>query len=1153
MSPRQLLKKLEELGIIEEKILKKIRKEIENPEKKVKPKAVLSYLVKKGQINEKQAAKLLKSKPKADEIAEVKVEKKDFDTSDLMGIAPEVKPQAAMDPGATMEQMPADVGKPEESTALIVMPTLTEEPEIEAVELDAHEDPMGGLGGFDDGFTSGGYETQSGEQETKSTLSFAGKKDSSDQWQTKWVYIGSGILGFILILTAVLWLANLGQKPEDMYKAALDSYNNQSFGDATKKLEEYLEQFPNDKNAKTARALRVNSILRSTYGMKNWSEVIQQADTLLVELSEEEDNKMDEIREDLGVMLPRCLVEITAKAKKATELETMEKELGTITDYKAVIDNPVYIPGSIRKKPSIADNLSRIDNNIRTIKGQIDKEKLYKTSLVEIEKLRQAGETDAAFETYQKLTRNYGDLAGRVELRDLMLTISAKERELVKSITPEISVDSKLRPSLIKNSVVLAAKSGEPIDALKGEIVPILADGAVYGIDAGEGSIAWRHFVGFQTTIQPTMLNDEFSVVANQRDHELMVLDRASGAVKWRAEIGEPFLQPTIGERSMIVTTESGKILSVNSETGAVEMATKLPQKQANCPAMIGDRDPYTYQPGFYSNIYVLSNLDLSCKEVFYLGHYEGSITVPPKAWFGYILVAVNGGDYCDLHVLKPRQKGVDLELVQSFSRITSGTVSTPFQRFGRLMLMASDNGEMRILEVNQSDESNPVRIFANDLFQPKGGQQSFFLAEGSNLWVAGSGAIRYRIRRNEGKFDREVITEGRDTFVSQIHKLDDYLLHVRRRNRSGMLTASVADAKSLDPIWQTHFAGKIAGAPQKFGDKIVAVSDQGDLFQFDEQIEKFGYTDAAVKASTVVEDLRFESVVPFGNDTFACLGPAERKDLIFAKGSTGESKLMTLAPPADKLACEPMPLGPHLIVPCSSGQIAKVDPRNGRMVGSPFQPPIQPGTKTSWFEPTLIKGSIFAVAMGATEGDDNSAMYLLDASNKRSVKELAALSSADSFKSRLVNDGQSIFGVIGPDQGNDRLIAVNASAPLAVKKTVVLPGKLVEGPWIQESGLLVKMDDDKLYCFSSDLTEKWSIPVPNVKLAAAPKTMGAQLMVIFQNGKFKMINPTTGQEVNSFDVGQPIIHEPLIVERNMYLSGLDGTVHVVDLGRLSQ
>ena len=65
MTPRQLLEKLENLGIIDPKVLGKIRAEIEKSDKEVKPKSVLAFLVKKKHITEQQAKILLASAKEA--------------------------------------------------------------------------------------------------------------------------------------------------------------------------------------------------------------------------------------------------------------------------------------------------------------------------------------------------------------------------------------------------------------------------------------------------------------------------------------------------------------------------------------------------------------------------------------------------------------------------------------------------------------------------------------------------------------------------------------------------------------------------------------------------------------------------------------------------------------------------------------------------------------------------------------------------------------------------------------------------------------------------------------------------------------------------------------------------------------------------------
>ena len=907
MTPRQLLKKLEELGIIDPTILEKVRSQIEDTDKTVKPKAVLSYLVKKKQITEQQARLLLKSSTQPqkteDEMEVVQPVEKDYDTDDLTGLIgqpedqeepkrsepePSQRPDepAIVDPGATMVDhgatMVDDASFVEEVAPDVIA---SSELEPETIQEDAGLVDYDGMqnAGFDGGYESGGYATHSGPQ---TVLTFKGKRNKSDQWSTKWLYIGFGILGTLLIGVAILTIVNAGQKPEDMFEAAIDSFNKQSYADAAKKFEEYLEKYPKGDDAATARARRVHSIIRGTYGLKNWAEVIQQADTLLPEIAEEEDGKFDLLRDDLAVMIPSSLAEVTRKATKITNLQSMEEQLGIINDYRKVVENPVYIPNSRRKAPSVNDNYMRIDNNIRMLKGKIDKEKRYNVDLATIARLDKEKKTDDAFEVYQKLTRSYGDLASRTELRDLMLKISETEQELVVPIEFDAKTVQQERPSSTEKSVVMAVKSGESVPALKDEIINFLIDGAVYGIDAGEGTITWRRFVGYETSHLPANIDGERIAVSDQRNDDLLALNNRTGQVIWRTEIGEPFLPPTVGDQTIIVTTESGKVIQLNANTGINEKAVQLPQP-ANVNSLAATREPYLYQAGSYQNLYVLSKQDYKCVGVHYLGHYEGSIAVPPQEWTGFILVAVNGGDHCNLHVLKPTEKGGELELVQVLSRIVEGTVSTPLERFGRWMLLTSDTGEMKILELYPAEEQNPVRILTQDVFDAKGGQRAYLETEGSNLWVAGQGIMRYRIQRNLGEFGREVLLESTDTFISPVRKLDDYLLHVRRRNRSGMVSASLVDAMTLKPVWRTDFGGELAGPPLAMGNSVVAVSNQGDLFSIDAAALEKGFVDNPVRGSTVIEDLKFENLTQLGDDTFACVGPVDRKDLLFVNGKT--------------------------------------------------------------------------------------------------------------------------------------------------------------------------------------------------------------------------------------------------------------------------
>ncbi len=1157
MSPRQLIEQLERLGTIDPRILAKIRREVESSDQEVKTQFVLDYLVKKGQLKESEAARILNAGKSHPEPA--------YDTEDLTSslLHPPAVPQP---PPSAKSAIPAaaPVKNPKRPPTPIVQPIVShEKTALDAGQFDVLQDELVGVDrkaskppapvyqGYvseltdDDQFGHDNY-----SRGNRPVSSFSGKKNQRDQWSTKWLYIGFGILGVLFISLAVLFVATLGVKAEDQYKAAKDSFEKLAYLDAAKKFEQYYNDNPKHRDVAMAKALRAQCLIANSFSARYWAETITSAESLLAPLVEDDDNEVDEIRPDLAHMLPESLMEITEQAKKTTELAAMESELTKCLDLKKIIDNNVYIPTSERNKPLTAANLAKIDNNIRVLQGQIDKEKNYNLAIIEIKKLAAASETDKAFAEYKKLTRNYGDLASRELLRNTMLEISLKERELVAPIADKLTVANAPRVSPIQRSVVLASPVGESVNSLKGEIVNFLADGSVYGMQAADGALLWRRFVGYQTNVQPVLVDENSLLVSDQQSQDLLLVGKSTGEVIWRTEIGEPFLAPVFNEAMIVVTTQMGKIIQLDRKSGSVLQFIKLPQA-ANVPALIGDRDPYIYQAGSYSNLYVLSNQDFSCREVLYLGHYTGSIAIAPQAWSGFILVAMNGGDFCDLLVLKPAKNGLELELVQVIKRITDGPVTQPLQRFGRWMLMTADNGDVRILELQPTDENIPVTKFAADNFV-NGGASTQVLTEGSNLWIAGLGISRFRIQRTQGTFQRDEIINSQDTFITPLRKLDDYLFHVRRRRDSGMLSASLVDAKSLAPIWRTDFGGPVVGTPMLAGDSVVVVSNQGDLFQITPTALANQTAIAKAQSSQVVEDLKFSSLVQLPDDTFACFGPAQQEDFLFGNSTTTDSKLIRLATPANHPACPPLAVGEFLIVPSTDGQVTRVDPKNGQLVGTPFQPPISPGTQTEWFEPTLIRDSSFAIASGTGAQEGNSSvLYLLDAANPRSIEQVSSLTLDEPFGSRLVNNGQAIFGVL-EDGVNDSLASLAISPKLSLNLKMELPGKVAAGPWLVEQGILLKMDNDQLLMLAEDLSTIWALSIPNEQFAGPPKKFKSGLLVSFLSGKLLVVDPASGKVVGDFDLRQPIAAAPIEVDQALFFSGLDGTLHQVDFAKMS-
>ena len=1160
MSPQQLVEKLEALGFVDEKTISKIRRELADPEKNPSVKQILGYLVKKGLLTEMQAKNIInqsggggvaeektqpptKIKAVQHEVIEVaKQKEEDFDTNDLTANvnqdfqSPNKPGKTEVDQGLTRQDLITAANAPsptEEATRAVAVQEIQPiDYMAEPLGLDAAVDPLSYQA--EDPYLSGGQPVQ---PQAQTLHGFKGKKDQSNQWQNKWLFIGFGILGTLIIVGALLVFATGFVTAEDRFKAAMDSFENGTYKDAINKFDDFIERYPGHEKTPTAKVRRVQSILADTYTAKNWDETIKRAQNELPKLEEDEDIDFGPVRDDLAYMLPTSTLNIAKRASKQPTIELMEKELEWARSANAIVNNPVYIPGNTRKSATVAKLLDDIANTIAACEGLIRKEEDYDKALIEIQELSEQSKTDEAFVRYTKLIRQYGDLAAREQLRDMMKAVSQQEQQLVKAATVDVGVSQDEPVSAVKSTIVLASKTGSPIEGLSGEVLPILSDGSVFGMDLGDGSVRWRRFVGFQTTIQPVVFDTDSILISNQSTNELMRVESKSGDVMWRCRLPGPFNSPSVNEKQIVLSTVGGQILNVDSGTGGILNAVQLPQQTSVQPTF-SPRNPYIYQPGYYSNLYVLSAEDMSCQEVYYLGQYKGSVTVPIVFWSGYLLVAENGSDACDLHVLRPTDNGLGLEPVQKIRRVTAGPVNSPMIRFGRWLLVTADNGDMKILELNTSNEQNPISTMAADKFENREGSRLFLLAEGSQLWIAGKGIQRYKIQRAMGQFNKINFLNHNDFFLGPMAKYGNTLVHNRRRSGSGHVSVSGVDSDSLEQAWRSDISGPLAGSPMMRDGEMLAVSSQGDLFTIDPEST---YSDSAIKSSNIEEDLLFDQLIPFSEDFVVAVGPAGRPDILAVDLANKTTEKLAMQSPADQTACQPVRVGNDLVVASRQGHVLRINPKTGRAVGAPFLPPVTPGQTTDWKGPAVLSETEFVIP------NQRGVLYQLSTENPRNLQKVSSLDIEVPIHSSCVALGPMVYAVTGGDAGQE-IAAFQTSGGIRAVNKIPLAANVTAGPWIAGDSVLLKLDNDQLVCLDADLNEKWSMEVPNDRLACPPFLEQGDLNVLFQSGKIWMVDAGNGEVKKRFDLGQPIVGRPVKAGNAMYFSGFDGTIHVTEL-----
>ena len=1152
MSPLELVDKLEQMGIIEARVLKKLRREVDNPEKNPSIKGVLTYLVKKGHLTKDQAKKLKREAEAPQNVIHEELEvnqpaEDGVDTDDLTANIAEAAPSEKEEKkSAKKKKKSKRAPEPEIEAVEEVLPEPVKEiEEVQAVaQAVADEYPDTATDPFADPLMQQEASGDPGvyqSQVAKTAHGFKGKIDKSDQWSTKWLYIAFGTLGFLLLATGLLYFAVGFVDAENLFAEAMKSYDQGAYSDAIEKFEKFEEQFPSHEKAPTAKVRRVQALLASTFETKNWDETINRAENQLPPLLEDDtidSSNLNLIRDDLGLMLPKSTWEIAKRAVKQKDIEAMKVELQKANAANVLCDTASYIPANIRKKASVTKMLENVTEEIARGKALIKKQEDYKSALAEIQSLRSQQKTDEAFKRYNRLIRDYGDLAAVEELQTEMKAVSDQERELVTTLPAEFNIATSPRQSAIAKSVVLASRNGQALTQLKGRVIPVLADGSLFGIDVGDGSVAWRKYVGVATRMHPVELNSEVSLAADQQNHDLMSIQLANGQILWRAEIGEPFQRPTVSEKQIVVTTDSGKIISLDPASGKVRSAIQLP-KSTSTAAVISDRNPVIYQPGSYANLYTLSSEDLSCQDVYYLGQAPNSISVPPVIWSSYVVVPVNRGDFCDLKILKPQEQGVGLTQVQTITKVTNGIVTSPLMRFGRWMLIASETGDMKILELNLADETNPVRTLVTDKFENREANQFYMFAEGSQLWIGSRGLARHRMQRAQGQIERETIENHSDYFLGPIRKFGDNLIHIRQRGGSAHVSVSAVEPLSLKEIWRTDLSGPLAGTPLSLGNTVAAISSQGDLFSVDAAAESAGTTGSPSKSSTIVESLMFDETLDFGDGKYVCTGPAGRSDVLMVDLTNNVNKHVRMQSPANKTACRPVRRGDQLIVASARGQVCRVDPSNGRVMGTPFLTRVKPGETMSWTQPAVVSDELLVIGGGTK-------FFALDASKPRSLKSIGELEVEGMVQSPSVASGGNVFAVIGGEAGS-KLLSISGSTELSVGNSVDLPAGYVAGPWLVGDQILLQLENEQLVSFDSGLNQKWTTGFELDQLAAPPADNGGNIVLTFRSGRMVTINAGTGEPASNMELGQPIIHRPLVVGDKVYFAGLDGTLHITN------
>ena len=966
-------------------------------------------------------------------------------------------------------------------------------------------------------------------------------------WDSKLLLVGGGALIVLsLIVVGLYFLLHRGTATE-MLEAANEDYRSEAYAQAIAKYEKFLKRFPKDPNVSLARVRIGTAKLWQALDVKDKRHALKAAGEVLPQIENEE--KFSEARPELATILPEIAEGFASQAKAEQDIDRAQELVDLAEEAMELVNAPKYIPTSLRTP--IQATINRILEDIELAKRNINRTKRLAQAVESIRNKAAQGQTAAAYEERRKLLNEYPELERAPSLVEAVLLITERERALVKVVQEPLKPSAEDHPSSTEFQVALASRKEKASAGNKNHVVFFLARGAIYALDAASGELLWRRFVGHETLSRPQPFSQQAGadvIAVDGRRNELLRLAGGTGKLVWRLPIGEPFVDPLIYGKRILVATRSGRILDVDAASGEAARHAVIPQQLGVAPGTSKLR--HLYQVGDHSNLYVLDETTLECKEVYYLGHKPGSVVTRPVMVLGHLFVAVNSGEeYCDLHVLAVDENGLKIKPAMKPIRLKGRIVVMPLAAGARLTVV-TDRGAIHVFEVNPANADEPVMNAVEPLVASfKNALIGYPVMDGGRLFVGNDRFTKYEVQTSQARLIRKWIKDERDVFVAPPVVLGDAVYHLRRRQHSPSYTAAAVRADDGQRLWEVDLATPatlLSVDMQKR--QIHCITAEGELFEVTPETFQRGLLDQAATAAVgAARTAAFSEVVALDDGRWALTSPDDRKRVVIYDPSSVSRSGRLQARPLKAVGnaavtAPPVSFAEGLLLALDNGQVLLVDPMTGANKILPFQAPMEGGAKVRWHRPAVVGGNAGEFVIS----DDRGRLYRIGIKDqpKPHLDPVAQAKVQVQIASPLAAARDTVYAVVRAS-ASDTVVSFAAS-DLAAGTEWPLEGQVIWGPIQVGDVVLLASEQDGLLCFESGQKLRWKTPLSHGRPVGRPCVQDGDFILTSLEGTVWRASGKDGSEIAAADVGQPLGGTSVAFGSRLLLSSADGTLLVI-------
>ncbi len=1116
MPAKKFLDLLEKQGFLDSSIINELRKQVAEATVVVTPEVIAKKLVESGHLTKFQATKLVgQAKEGAEKPTKKKRKKRADDDIVLLEDASESAGEQPKPPKSRKKkQQQAQQQQPQQQQPQQQQPQqqggVTPLGGLTPLGLDPIESAQGGLAGVDDMLndpSSDGEQTGSALAPGKKKKGlFGGRKKKTvgykkpppapdSVWDTKLMLIGGAALLLLLVAGGFLFYSLTKGTAKELFNEAERDYKQLSYSQAIEKYDMFLRSYPNDENVSLANVRKGMS--RIWQNANDAQAALDMAVKVLPEIEEEE--AFEEARSELASVLPEIARKFSVQAESTADTTIAAEKLQKTEQALELVNNATYIPTSMKKQ--IQARINQIQETLVVVRHAIGKENDLLTAVRDIQTASDEGDMKKVYEVRDTLLDKYPGLDSNEVLRAQLLQVSARERTLVKLDTTalENSTDERAETG---DQVVMAVHKGGTVDGVDQDVVLVRAAGAIYGVNAKDGQMLWRRFVGdaLGNPVRASVEVDANVLFNDGKNNEVVCIKPRSGELVWRTSIGEKFLGPHVtSDEQVLVTTVGGMIVKLAADTGVVQKRAASPLPVA-VHATVKTRRPQIYQLAEHTNLYVHATTDtdvdgdkheaLECREVYYLGHKAGSVVTSPVVQLGFIFVAENKSpEICDLHILRINDEGLSLRTAQPPIRLQGRVVVDPVIANRRLVI-TTDLGSIYVLDVDPSAEKNPVTDAVEPLLVDRADSLvSYALVDKASLWIGDNRLTRYNIQVAKSELSRRWVKLPGDVFRFPLQRIGNAVIHVRTPEGSTGVTVSAVNGDSGEPIWQTTIGASAGAAFFTPDGALRAVSSRGRLYEAGGGGHG-GHASLVGDAAGDGKGGAFLHGVDLGNGKLAVCSLSDRRRFVLVDKASGgaisQHRMTTAAAPT----AEPVLAAGGLVAGLENGEVVLINPENGEYLVRPFYPTVAAGNQVNWFraasagansqEFLITDNRNNVYRLGSSGGD---APYLTELSHRvleqRIVSSPASLGEHAFVAVRYVEPPLDLKALANKKKDDEKkprigdIIVPMTVVGLRLREPMPLKGRIVQGPMVAGDAAFFVSDTEGLICLDGAAHEE--------------------------------------------------------------------------------